>query len=998
MQSRLNSSMVELLLTSFQLFPRVKTLFSDISNHWKKCLAMCLGLFLVGNVMATDYSHTIAVSSEYITNVMAQNGIPGVSIVLVESQQVVWAEGFGYANIEEQAPVTTNTVMMIGSVSKFLTAMMAMQVVDDGIFDLDACITNYVSDFAMLNRYEGAEAGWTIRTMLSHRSGIPGDIYNRSIATDAYWPEYTDWLMGYFRDDYPLYPPQTIASYCNSGFNIVGEAIARLDEVDFTIAGDNRVFTPLDMPYSSFLPSKATVSSNLAMGYSSDGTPAPDMVMNMPATGGAFSRPVDMANIIKMVLADGLFNGTRFLSTNALAAIGTDIPGTLDVDNFFKTGLGLDSVSDPVLSYAGRTWLKTGGTGKFTALLEILPDRQLGAFVNINVGSDYTFGIIHAILTNAVAEKDGIIPPAPTNMPNPAVTNWSLAELQAIEGYYITADGVDHFMAQADGSLSCVHNAESSTTVTTNYHPHVNGCFFVPGYQEQQLCFTNRAGYDIIVRFGNSGSERDSLMCGGYAEALYGTRYTPPAIPTAWSNRCETFWLATNLRYDDYFVTGQGELNGYTLSIGNGILQIQGSSLAVLCPANDSLAFVGGFSTRADSAVRITTNTAGHELLWFGGYLCMRFEDLPALTNHAVISGSVAANTNAFFTYADGTTGVVTRVRLSTNAADAVVRVFDMEQFVMTAIGTGSVEWTCSTQPVAIMVSSSNAIDFQISAYLRNSSRSDFDGDGKADPALYVESTGNWYVKLSSSGYGLVTINFGGSGCSICVGDYDGDGKADPAVYQMSTGNWYVKLSASGYGVATMTGFGGTGYESVVGDYDGDGKADPAIYNTSSGDWQVAMSSMGYGMASVSGLGGTGYTAIQENYDSDNRTDAAVYNTASGNWTILLSANNYITDTLWGFGGADYAPVQGDFDGDGLADPAIYQESTGNWQVKLSGSQYATATLEGFGGSGTQVAAADYDGDGKADPIYLDTATGEWHVKLSASGYGAASISSGYSP
>ncbi len=274
----------------------------------------------------------------------------------------------------------------------------------------------------------------------------------------------------------------------------------------------------------------------------------------------------------------------------------------------------------------------------------------------------------------------------------------------------------------------------------------------------------------------------------------------------------------------------------------------------------------------------------------------------------------------------------------------------------------------------------------------------DYDGDSKADPALYRADTGNWYVKLSASGYGLVTLSFGGAGYQAVNGDFDGDGKADPAVYQAITGTWYVQLSGGGYTVVTLTDFGGVDYAAVTGDYDGDGLTDPAICGTASGDWQVAMSSLNYGLASASGFGGTGYTTVQENYDSDNRFDAAVYNNTNGNWTVLMSAQNYITATLWGFGGTGYTPVMGDFDGDGLADPAIYQESTGDWQVKLSGQQYATATLDGFGGSGTIVAAADYDGDGQADPIYLDESTGIWHVKLSASGYAEATADSGYTP
>ncbi|MBU4200593.1 MAG: VWA domain-containing protein [Verrucomicrobia bacterium] len=274
----------------------------------------------------------------------------------------------------------------------------------------------------------------------------------------------------------------------------------------------------------------------------------------------------------------------------------------------------------------------------------------------------------------------------------------------------------------------------------------------------------------------------------------------------------------------------------------------------------------------------------------------------------------------------------------------------------------------------------------------------DYDGDGKADPALYVESTGDWYVKLSASGYGLVTINFGGPGYTACVGDYDGDGKADPTVYQAPTGNWYVELSGSGYAIASLAGFGGSAYQAVAGDYDGDGKADPAIYGTASGDWQVAMSGLGYGIASATGFGGTNYTAVQENYDADNRADAAVYNIANGNWTVLLSASSYITGTLWGFGGAGYEPVIGDYDGDRLADPAIYLESMGSWQVKLSGSGYAEASLVGFGGSEYRAAAYDFDGDRKADPALFEIATGMWYVKLSAGGYATASTPSGYTP
>ena len=91
----------------------------------------------------------------------------------------------------------------------------------------------------LFRREEAAKAahaagvGATIRVPLGGHSGIPGDIYNGSFGATVYWPEYIDWLLDYFQTAYPLYPPNLLASYCNSGFNLVGEIIARHDGADY---------------------------------------------------------------------------------------------------------------------------------------------------------------------------------------------------------------------------------------------------------------------------------------------------------------------------------------------------------------------------------------------------------------------------------------------------------------------------------------------------------------------------------------------------------------------------------------------------------------------------------------------------------------------------------------------------------------------------------------------------------------------------------------------
>jgi hypothetical protein len=275
----------------------------------------------------------------------------------------------------------------------------------------------------------------------------------------------------------------------------------------------------------------------------------------------------------------------------------------------------------------------------------------------------------------------------------------------------------------------------------------------------------------------------------------------------------------------------------------------------------------------------------------------------------------------------------------------------------------------------------------------------DFDGDRKADPAVYQVGTGNWFMKLSASGYGAASLRgFGGSGYTAFAADFDGDGKADLCIYNNTSGDWQVKLSGSGYATATALGFGGPDIVPVAVDFDGDGKADPAIYNTATGNWRIMLSGSGYGIATVVGFGGSGFTQVSAVYDSAGKASPAIYGDSTGNWAIMLAGSGYVIATLPGFGGTGSTPLTSDFDGDRLVDPAYYKASASSWYIKLSASGYGLAVLSGFGGAGYAVGAIDFDGDGKADPAMFQDSTRTWYIKLSASGYVTVTTDSGYTP
>jgi hypothetical protein len=79
----------------------------------------------------------------------------------------------------------------------------------------------------------------------------------------------------------------------------------------------------------------------------------------------------------------------------------------------------------------------------------------------------------------------------------------------------------------------------------------------------------------------------------------------------------------------------------------------------------------------------------------------------------------------------------------------------------------------------------------------------DYDGDGKADVAVYDTARGAWWMLRSSNGFNFgasyLTVVLGGSGMNAVPRDYDGDGKADVAVYRAATGDWSILESSTNY-------------------------------------------------------------------------------------------------------------------------------------------------------------------------------------------------------
>ncbi len=155
----------------------------------------------------------------------------------------------------------------------------------------------------------------------------------------------------------------------------------------------------------------------------------------------------------------------------------------------------------------------------------------------------------------------------------------------------------------------------------------------------------------------------------------------------------------------------------------------------------------------------------------------------------------------------------------------------------------------------------------------------DFDGDGRNDFAVTRKANGKliWFILRSSDGQ-VSIFQFGNDTDKLVRGDYDGDGKADPAVYRPETdspANTFFVLRSSDQ-VMTAATFGISSIDELVpNDFDGDGKTDFAVWRTTTGVWHVLRSSDG-GYQSVH-FGTSGDKPTPGDYDGDGRTDYSVW-------------------------------------------------------------------------------------------------------------------------
>jgi CubicO group peptidase (beta-lactamase class C family) len=315
----------------------------------------------------------IAALKDYIPHAMRLTGTPGLNIALARRGEVIWDEGFGYADLATRAPMTAETVAHSGSMAKVYTAIAALQLVERGVIALDGPINDYLKGVRAENPLGKREI--TVRDLLTHRSGL-----NENAAGSMYRipPPLADHVRdGYAADTFRSYARSMTRRwgcevgerfiYSNFGMATLGYVIecANPEGLSFSDYIQRHVVEPLGMASTQFPPVQAPphVRPEIADRYSTGYAALGHVLVKTPTVyfadfpaGGVVTIPREHIRLLLALANKGRYGDAQLLRPETVEAMLT--PQTemgvsgLGVPIQFGLGIQLTDVGTPHRSFA----------------------------------------------------------------------------------------------------------------------------------------------------------------------------------------------------------------------------------------------------------------------------------------------------------------------------------------------------------------------------------------------------------------------------------------------------------------------------------------------------------------------------------------------------------------------------------------------------------------------------------------------------------------------
>ena len=334
---------------------------------------------------------------EMIQSEMERIRIHGLAIALVAGREIVWSQGYGYADIENKVPVTPATVFSVQSVTKSVVATALMQWCDRGRFKLDDPVNDHLGPIRLRSQWDD-RTPVTIRHLLTHTSGIPGtrDVVRPTdvvrLTEDGTLPTLEDYVAAVAKT---VRPPGEEIVYTDIAYAVIGYLVGRFAGQPYDVYLRENVLEPLGMRSSAI--AHAPHGTSVATGYflsAIDGAHHPVLrsrLVSRPATpaGALLSTVDDLGRFLIAHLNGGVYQGRRLLKEETVV----DMQRLHARAGRSHSGIGLGFMVHDV---DGRRQISHGGGAPgWAALIAAYPEEKVGVVILTNMdGAFYTLPVI----------------------------------------------------------------------------------------------------------------------------------------------------------------------------------------------------------------------------------------------------------------------------------------------------------------------------------------------------------------------------------------------------------------------------------------------------------------------------------------------------------------------------------------------------------------------------------------------------------------------------
>jgi serine beta-lactamase-like protein LACTB, mitochondrial len=274
-----------------------------------KLIMLLLLLSSICKAQTIDQTQTLFVDKKYSTKIFAaqklidllmkERSIPGLAVCVSTKDKTLWAQGFGYADIENKVPVTLQSKFRIGSISKTLTALALGKLIEQNTIHLSDPVQKYVPYFPE-KMYPV-----TIYQLASHTAGIRDYNYrNGEYLSDKYYSSVEEGVS-IFKDDSLLFQPGTKYSYSTYGYVLLSAAIEGVVHKNFLTYMQDSVLTPIGLQNTVPDYNDSIIANRVRFYDESNGKIVNGYHVNNSnkwAGGGFLSTPLDLVHMSQNLL------------------------------------------------------------------------------------------------------------------------------------------------------------------------------------------------------------------------------------------------------------------------------------------------------------------------------------------------------------------------------------------------------------------------------------------------------------------------------------------------------------------------------------------------------------------------------------------------------------------------------------------------------------------------------------------------------------------------